>query len=154
MRPVDPSHPVSHVSCFEAEGYARFRGLRLPRESEWEAIASLSSSGGGKKRWPGGAHPCPEANLNLCLGDTAPAAPGVFEGNVWEWTASPFLPYPGFRTDPYKGYSLPWFGSEHRVLRGGCHLSHPMMARSTFRNWFIPGMRAFPSGLRLAVDQK
>jgi len=159
-RPVDPSHPVAHVSWFEADAFARFAGARLPTEAEWERAASWDEASGRKWRWPWGDGLADEANLDLKNGDTTPCAPnqrspsGALQlgGDVWEWTSTPFGPYPGFRADPYRGYSEPWFGDEHRVLRGGCHLTHPMNARASFRNWFHPGMRAIPSGLRLARD--
>lgn len=142
-RPLAEEHPVAHVSWHEAEAFARFAGARLPTEPEWERAA-----GGGARRWPSGEAP-EGANLGLRHGDTTPAG-GAFEGNVWEWTASAFAPYPGFRPGPYRGYSEPWFDGAHRVLRGGSHLSHPMMARTAFRNWLPPEIRAYPAGLRLA----
>jgi iron(II)-dependent oxidoreductase len=58
-------------------------------------------------------------------------------GGVWEWTASPFLPYPGFWPDPYEDYSRPWFGT-HRVLRGGSFSTPPRLARPSFRNFYTP----------------
>lgn len=133
--PLAPDHPVAHISWYEAEAYARFAGARLPSEAEWERAARLLGAVG-------------DENLGLRFGGTAPAAAG-FAGNVWEWTASPFEPYPGFRPGPYRGYSQPWFGAAHRVLRGGSYLSHPGLARPTFRNWLAPRVRAYPSGLRL-----
>ncbi|HWV39178.1 MAG TPA: ergothioneine biosynthesis protein EgtB [Vulgatibacter sp.] len=160
-RPVEPGHPVAHVSWFEAQAFARWAGARLPREDEWERAASWDDAAGAKRRWPWGDDPggAAEAALGLEACDTAPcggpAAPcgGLdFAGNVWEWTADPFRPYPGFTPGPYRGYSEPWFGDAHRVLRGGCHLTHPAIARAAFRNWFEPETRAFPTGLRLAAD--
>lgn len=144
-RPLAGDHPVAHASWYEAEAFARFAGARLPTEPEWERAA-----GGGERRWPSGEAP-EGANLGLRHGDTTPVGEEL-EGNVWEWTASAFAPYPGFRPGPYRGYSLPWFDGSHRVLRGGSHLSHPMMARTAFRNWLEPTIRAYPSGLRLAQD--
>lgn len=156
-RPVVPSHPVSHISWYEAEAYARYMSARLPAEAEWERAAGdgvLSGSRGGKRRWPWrGEASGTTANLGLKNGDTTPCSSPGFGGNVWEWTASSFHPYPGFTPGPYRGYSEPWFGEEHRVLRGGCYLTHPANARTTFRNWFHPGMRAFPTGMRLARDR-
>jgi len=137
-------HPVAHVSYFEAEAYARFAGARLPTEAEWERAAR----GKHDHRFPGGD--LAGANLEMRRGDTAPA--GGLAGNVWEWTSSFFAPYPGFRPSPYRGYSEPWFGEAHRVLRGGSYLTHPLMARSCFRNWLEPHIRAYPAGLRLARD--
>lgn len=155
-RPVDPAHPVAHVSFFEAEAFARWAGARLPTEGEWERAASWDDAAGVKRRWPWGDDPAGAAlaNLGLRLGDTAPCegSDRSFAGGVWEWTGDAFAPYPGFTAGPYRGYSEPWFGDGHRVLRGGCHLTHPAIARTTFRNWFVPGMRAFPTGLRLAAN--
>lgn len=68
-------------------------------------------------------------------------------GRVWEWTSTPFLPYPGFEPDPYREYSQPWFES-HFVLRGGCHATQPGLVHDRFRNFYLPG-RADPfAGLR------
>ncbi len=73
-------------------------------------------------------------------------------GHVWEWTASPFLGYPGFTAYPYREYSEVFFGPEYRVLRGGCWATHPRVASPTFRNWDLPQRRQIFSGLRLARD--
>jgi iron(II)-dependent oxidoreductase len=68
-------------------------------------------------------------------------------GNVWEWTASPFLPYPGFAPDPYRDYSAPWFGSHH-VLRGGCWATRGRMLRGSWRNFYRPERRDVWAGFR------
>jgi iron(II)-dependent oxidoreductase len=68
-------------------------------------------------------------------------------GNVWEWTASPFLPYPGFTADPYRDYSAPWFGS-HTVLRGGGWATRGRMLRGTWRNFYRPERRDAWAGFR------
>ena len=68
-------------------------------------------------------------------------------GNVWEWTASDFLPYPGFVADPYKEYSAPWFGT-HKVLRGGCWATRSRLLRNTFRNFYRPDRRDVWAGFR------
>jgi iron(II)-dependent oxidoreductase len=68
-------------------------------------------------------------------------------GNVWEWTADWFNPYPGFVRDPYKEYSEPWFGN-HRVLRGGCFATHPALIRNTWRNFYTPDRRDVFAGFR------
>lgn len=157
--PLEVDHPVAHVSWFEAEAYASFRGARLPTEAEWERVAGWDEAAQAPLRWPNGAKFHGESNLWMSRGDTSPVASapasrsGAFdlEGNVWEWTASTFLPYPGFVPGPYAGYSAPYFGPDHRVLRGGSYLSHPHMARAAFRNWLAPETRCYPSGLRLVA---
>jgi iron(II)-dependent oxidoreductase len=68
-------------------------------------------------------------------------------GNVWEWTASDFLPYPGFVADPYKAYSEPWFGT-HKVLRGGCWTTRSLLIRNTWRNFYTPDRRDVWAGFR------
>src|SRR5258708_16875882 len=73
-------------------------------------------------------------------------------GAVWEWTASPFLPYPGFRAFPYREYSEVFFGSEYRVLRGASWAARSSVARASFRNWDHPIRRQVFAGLRCAYD--
>ena len=68
-------------------------------------------------------------------------------GNVWEWTASDFLPYPGFVADPYRDYSQPWFGT-HKVLRGGCFATRARLLRNTWRNFYTPDRRDVFAGFR------
>jgi iron(II)-dependent oxidoreductase len=116
--PIDPAHPVIHVSWEDADAFARWAGKRLPSEQEWEA-----------------AHPHLE---------------GV--GHAWEWTSSDFLAYPGFEAFPYEEYSAPFFGDEHKVLRGSAWATHPDIARPSFRNWDLPQRRQIFSGLRCARD--
>ena len=125
-------------------------GRRLPLEVEWEvAAAGMPSADGiglapGKRPYPWGEEwPTSErANLDwqgqdcldvddLSAGDSAFGCRQMM-GNVWEWTASPFLPYPGFVADPYKEYSAPWFGN-HQVLRGGCWTTRARLLRNRAR---------------------
>ena len=73
-------------------------------------------------------------------------------GVAWEWTASPFVAYPGFEAFPYREYSEVFFGEEHRVLRGGSWATHPRVMRPSFRNWDLPQRRQIFSGIRLAMD--
>jgi iron(II)-dependent oxidoreductase len=147
------SLPVTGVSCFEAEAFARFRGARLPTEAEWEHAA-------GPQRFPTGerAPTTTEANIAAARAGLSPS--GAFAqsrglcdlaGNVWEWTASAFAPYAGFRAYPYDGYSTPWFHT-HRVLRGGSWATSGRLCRRSFRNWYEPGFRALPAGVRCAGD--
>jgi iron(II)-dependent oxidoreductase len=161
--PLEPRRPVLHVNWFEAEAYCRWARRRLPTESEWEAAASAVPAHGrltgAKRRFPWGEDP-PEpryANLDwtamgcvdvgeLPQGDSAFGCRQMI-GNVWEWTADDFLPYPGFVADPYREYSAPWFGN-HKVLRGGCWATRSRLIRNTWRNFYKPERRDVWAGFR------
>ncbi|HWP58424.1 MAG TPA: selenoneine synthase SenA [Candidatus Acidoferrales bacterium] len=154
--PLRPHAPVVHVNWFEAEAYCNWAGRRLPTEAEWELAAA---SGERKRMFPWGDEaPTPQrANLDWsnggCLDVGAlPAGDSAFGcrqmiGNVWEWTASDFMPYPGFVVDPYKEYSQPWFG-DHKVLRGGCWTTRSRLIRNTWRNFYTPDRRDVWAGFR------
>jgi iron(II)-dependent oxidoreductase len=142
-----PGEPVVHVSWHEAQAWCRFAGRRLPTEAEWEYAASWNDGERKKRRYPwGDAAPVPGlANLEgaglagvegYSAGDTGSGVRQMI-GNVWEWTASPFEPYPGFVTDPYQEYSEPWFGT-HKVLRGGSFATPRRLIRNTWRNFYTP----------------
>jgi iron(II)-dependent oxidoreductase len=156
--PLEPHRPVMHVSWYEADAYCRWAGRRLPTEAEWEAAAA-DGLAGPKRRFPWGASaPTSEqANLDgqalgcadvgaLSAGDSACGCRQMI-GNVWEWTASDFLPYPGFVADPYREYSAPWFGT-HKVLRGGCWATRYRLLRNTWRNFYRPDRRDVWAGFR------
>ena len=162
--PLENDLPVIHVNCFEAEAYCRWAGRRLPTEAEWEMAASTEFESDGtpkqrKRRYPWGDEPptSSQANLNwqamgcvsvdaMAEGDSAVGCRQMI-GNVWEWTASCFLPYPGFVVDPYKEYSEPWFGTR-RVLRGGCWVTRSRLIRNTWRNYYTPDRRDVWAGFR------
>jgi gamma-glutamyl hercynylcysteine S-oxide synthase len=162
MRPVGPNEPVLHVSWYEADAYARWAGRRLPTEAEWEKAARFDPASGRSRRFPWGDEtPTPElANLGQRFLQPAPAgsypegaAPSGARqliGDVWEWTSSDFLPYPGFRAWPYREYSEVFFGPEYKVLRGGSFAVSPVACRGTFRNWDYPVRRQIFSGFRTA----
>lgn len=144
LHPLDGREPVVGVSHHEAEAYARFRGARLPSEAEWEHAARTFGPG-------------PRSLLNLVTNGPVPVrqdaeTPTDLLGHVWEWTASSFEPYPGFEPFPYRGYSTPYFGGTHRVLRGGSFATSDLLATVSFRNWYEPGMRPILAGFRCAWD--
>jgi iron(II)-dependent oxidoreductase len=163
-RPLDPIRPVCHVCYWEAEAFARWAGKRLPTEAEWEVAALWDASAGRMRRYPwGDAPPTPlVANVDQLAFDTAPVGAypmGVSPsgclgmiGDVWEWTSSPFIGYPGYQAFPYPEYSEVFFGDEYRVLRGGSWASRAGAVRGTFRNWDYPIRRQIFSGFRCARD--
>ena len=163
VAPVDPAHPVCHVCWYEAEAYARWAGKRLPTEIEWEAAAAWDPAGPARPYPWGGAPPTRRhANLDQLGFGTAPV--GAYPdnvsplgcrgmiGDVWEWTASDFGPWPGFVSFPYREYSEVFFGTEYKVLRGGSWATRPGAVRNSFRNWDYPIRRQIFSGFRCARD--
>ncbi|MBW3572309.1 MAG: ergothioneine biosynthesis protein EgtB [Gemmatimonadetes bacterium] len=162
--PVDPARPVCHVCWYEAEAFCRWAGARLPTEQEWEAAASWDPSAGTKRDYPWGDEPPTPLDANLDQLAFATAQVGAYPrnvspvgaygmiGDVWEWTASDFLPWPGYQTFPYPEYSELFFGPDYKVLRGGSWATRPGAIRNTFRNWDYPIRRQIFSGFRIARD--
>jgi iron(II)-dependent oxidoreductase len=163
LDPIDPALPVMHVSWYEADAYARYAGKRLPTELEWEKAAAWGPDADSPRPYPWGRdEPTPErANLGQTAFGPVPAgalaagasAYGVLGlvGDAWEWTASDFRGYPGFRAYPYPEYSEVFFGSNYRVLRGGSWATRRRVARNTFRNWDYPQRRQIFAGFRCAA---
>lgn len=164
--PVDPALPVSHVSWYEADAFSRWAGKRLPTEAEWEVAAGWDPARERALRHPWGDEPATPSRANLDVVRPGPAPPGSHPrnvsplgcygmiGDVWEWTSSHFLPYPGFEAFPYPEYSEVFFGGEYRVLRGGSWATRPGAIRNTFRNWDYPQRRQIFSGFRCASDAR
>ena len=154
-RELDPARPVVHVSAHEADAFAAARGVRLPSEVEWEVAAAFDHTA-GVKRAPAEGNLIGDARFATARPSAASASPcGALAmiGDVWEWTASVFGGYPGFRSDPYPEYSEVFFGEGYRVLRGGSFATSALVATPTFRNWDFPGRRQIFAGLRVAATR-
>ena len=160
--PMRDDAPVVHVSCFEAEAYAAFRGKRLPSESEWEIAAAWDPSRKRMRRYPWGD--AVDTISEQRMWGTSPAgslaqntsALGLHDaaGNVWQWTSSDFRGYPGFTGFPYPEYSEEWYDGDHRVSRGGSWFTDRSISRASFRNFYRRGFRQAFLGIRCARDAR
>jgi iron(II)-dependent oxidoreductase len=159
---IDPRHPVTGISWYEAEAYARFLNKRLPTEAEWEKAASWDGERKRRFSWGDEEPTSSLCNFNYHFWGTTPvgafpegaSAAGCLDmtGNVWEWTGSPFAGYADFRAFPYPEYSETWFDEDHRVLKGGSWATQASVLRISFRNFFRRHFRIAFAGIRCAAD--
>ncbi|KTD22322.1 methyltransferase [Legionella lansingensis] len=147
LKALSLAEPVSHISYYEADAYAKWRGYRLPTEEEWEHYVSINaiSPHEGNFLETGIYHP----QADTSGGNNVPKQ---FFGDLWEWTASPYSPYPGYKTPEgslgeYNGK----FMNNQVVLRGGCCATPQDHIRASYRNFFQPEKRWQFSGIRLAA---
>jgi ergothioneine biosynthesis protein EgtB len=164
LNPLDLDEPVVNVSYFEADAYARWAGKRRPTEAEWEKAASWNEDLKRKTLYPwGNEQPGPRhANL-LESYRWGPSRIGSFPlgasyygchhmlGDVWEWTSSEYVLYPGFMSK-FPEYTDKWAVNQ-KVLRGGCFATPATQIRNSYRNYFKPHERILFSGFRCAQDR-
>jgi ergothioneine biosynthesis protein EgtB len=155
--------PVSHVSYYEASAFAKWAGKRLPTEAEWEKAACYDAERKVKNRFPWGDADPGSGNANLFENGFWSVTPvGAFPaganpygcqqmiGDVWEWTTSDYVPFPGFKTE-FDEYNDKWFVNQ-KVLRGGSFATPQLHIRTTYRNFFHAHERWMLSGFRCARD--
>jgi ergothioneine biosynthesis protein EgtB len=163
LHKIDPDEPVVNVSYYEADAYARWIGKRLPTEAEWEKAASWNEELQRKMLYPWGTcKPTPQhANLyesylwGPCKVGSLPEGKSYYGchqmiGDVWEWTSSEYVLYPGFKSR-FPEYTDKWTINQ-KVLRGGCFATPTDQIRNTYRNYFKPHERILFAGFRCAID--
>lgn len=164
LQELEPDEPVTNVSYYEADAYARWAGKRLPTEAEWEKAASWSEEMGRKTRYPWGDSPKPTSRHANLLDSYiwGPARVGAYPegrshygcyqmiGDVWEWTSSEYVLYPGFMSK-FPEYTDKW-AINQKVLKGGCFATPTGQIRNSYRNYFKPHERILFSGFRCASD--
>ena len=157
------NEPVSHVSFFEASAFAKWAGKRLPTEGEWEKAACYDELRKVRNPFPWGDADPESGKTNLFENGFWSVAPiGAFPdganaygcqqmiGDVWEWTTSDYVPYPGFKSE-FDEYNDKWFVNQ-KVLRGGSFATPQLHIRATYRNFFHAHERWMTSGFRCARD--
>jgi len=162
-RKINPKEPVCHVSFYEADAYCKWAGTKLPTEAEWEKAACWDEKKQKKTVFPWGNEPPNPENANLlesylwsCAeigtfpNGKSPSGCQQMIGDVWEWTASEFVGYPGFKSG-FSEYNDKWFTNQ-KVLRGGSFATPKISIRSTYRNFFRLDERWMFSGFRCAED--
>ncbi len=142
LLPLDLDEPVTHISFYEADAFARWCDARLPNEFEWEVASSLNADAGFERSGRFSCHPNPVSESSELT---------AMHDNIWHWTDSTYRPYPRFRAESglageYNGK----FMINQMVLRGSSCVTPPSHARNTYRNYFYPDKRWQFSGFRLA----
>jgi ergothioneine biosynthesis protein EgtB len=163
FRKIQPDEPVVNVSYYEADAYARWAGKRLPTEAEWEKAASWNEQQEKKTLFPWGDEPPIADRTNLLESYLwSPSKIGSYPagkshygchqmiGDVWEWTSSEYVLYPGFQSK-FPEYTDKW-AINQKVLRGGSFATPAMQIRSSYRNYFKPHERILFAGFRCARD--
>lgn len=163
LRKIDPYEPVTNISYYEADAYAKWAGKRLPTEAEWEKAASWNEDRQKKSIYPwGNDNPTPIHTNLLESYLWGPSRIGTYPGgksyygchqmigDVWEWTASEYTLYPGFKS-MFSEYTDKW-AINQKVLRGGSFATPSKQIRNTYRNYFKPHERILFAGFRCAED--
>ena len=163
IRKINPNEPVSHVSYYEADAYCKWAGKRLPTEAEWEKASCWNEEKQEKTVFPWGNESPSEDKCNLleshhwgCTevgtypNGTSPSGCQQMIGDVWEWTSSEFMGYPGFKSG-FDEYNDKWFTNQ-KVLRGGSFGTPKMSIRGSYRNFFRLDERWLFSGFRCVED--